>query len=235
MQQANSKFKIKKPDIPIAVYIQEAENLYVWCQDDRDKLNRIGISDDFINEIKPLSKKLNDFQTELYAKRNSSSENQKKIKALVIEGETIRSDLIHAFRYLFRNYRAIIRSLKDLKKSKSQATLIQDLFNLNQLSSDYGDILRKDDRIPATIKRSEIVARELSHYIAAKKAEKSSVEIRENRDLAYTELKNVVDEIREAGKFLFKKNEERYLGYCSLYKKKKNRSYYISRKKLPTE
>ena len=37
--------QIQKPhNIPIPVYIQEAENLYVWALDDKDALTRAGLS-----------------------------------------------------------------------------------------------------------------------------------------------------------------------------------------------
>ena len=44
------------------------------------------------------------------------------------------------------------------------------------------------------------------------------------RDKAYTYLKELVDEVREAGKYLFRKDEVRYRGYTSAYRRKKNRS-----------
>jgi hypothetical protein len=43
------------------------------------------------------------------------------------------------------------------------------------------------------------------------------------RDKAYTYLKAVVDEIREAGKYVFRKNPYRLKGYSSDYWRKQNR------------
>jgi hypothetical protein len=44
------------------------------------------------------------------------------------------------------------------------------------------------------------------------------------RDKAYTHLKMLVDEVREAGKYVFRNNKNRLKGYSSSYWKKRNRS-----------
>ena len=44
------------------------------------------------------------------------------------------------------------------------------------------------------------------------------------RDKAYTHLKELVDEIREAGKYLFWRDPNRYTGYGSQYWQKLNRN-----------
>ena len=36
--EAIANDKIKSPGLPIDIFLQEAENLYHWCQDDKDKL-----------------------------------------------------------------------------------------------------------------------------------------------------------------------------------------------------
>jgi hypothetical protein len=44
-----------------------------------------------------------------------------------------------------------------------------------------------------------------------------------NGDKAYTHMKVLVDEIREAGKYVFRNNKNRLKGYSSDYWKKQNR------------
>ncbi|MBS2099871.1 hypothetical protein KEM10_16395 [Carboxylicivirga linearis] len=44
------------------------------------------------------------------------------------------------------------------------------------------------------------------------------------RDKAYTYMKNLVDEIREAGKYVFRKNPKRLNGYSSAYWRKQNQN-----------
>lgn len=43
---------------------------------------------------------------------------------------------------------------------------------------------------------------------------------KENRDKAYTYMKQVVDEIRATGQYLFWRDEDRKKGYVSVYHKK---------------
>jgi hypothetical protein len=43
------------------------------------------------------------------------------------------------------------------------------------------------------------------------------------RDKAYTQMKSLVDEIREAGKYVFRKDKNRLKGYSSDYWRKQNR------------
>ena len=44
------------------------------------------------------------------------------------------------------------------------------------------------------------------------------------RDKAYTYMKSLVDEIREAGKYVFRKNPKRLDGYSSDYWRKQNQN-----------
>jgi hypothetical protein len=46
---------------------------------------------------------------------------------------------------------------------------------------------------------------------------------RRDTDKAYSNMKELVDEIREAGKYVFRNNKNRLKGYFSSYWKKQNR------------
>ncbi|MCW4007060.1 MAG: hypothetical protein NWF04_10835 [Candidatus Bathyarchaeota archaeon] len=74
-------------------------------------------------------------------------------------------------------------------------------------------------------------ARQLSDELPglAAAAHQSRGETKDLRDRAYAYLKEAVDELYSCGKYLFRDNEARRIGYRSQYITKKNRS----RKRVP--
>jgi hypothetical protein len=68
-------------------------------------------------------------------------------------------------------------------------------------------------------------ADELANLLAEANGDKADPNYSKTiRDKAYTHLKELVDEIREAGKYVFRNNKNRLKGYSSNYWKKRNRS-----------
>jgi len=67
-------------------------------------------------------------------------------------------------------------------------------------------------------------ADELANLLAEANGDKADPnESKIIRDKAYTHMKELVDEIREAGKYVFRNNKNRLKGYASDYWKKQNR------------
>ena len=49
--QAIPADQLKKMSMPIDAYIQEAENLYHWCQDDKADLTKVGLDWTLVDDL----------------------------------------------------------------------------------------------------------------------------------------------------------------------------------------
>lgn len=212
----------KKPDMPIGIYIQEAENLYHWCKDDKEKLNRLGISDEFIQLLEPFTKELRDREAEFHVLKNSKNRIQEELTTLVNEARELRSGILHTLRYCLREDKQELKNLRRFNKSRSYPSLAQDLSDLVvfvQKGIEQNEITKD---VYSKLERASFLASHLGHVFASKKANQKNHTVKDKRNQAYSNLKEVVDEIRSAGKFLFDKDHERFRGYCSEYRKDRN-------------
>lgn len=212
----------KKPDIPIGVYIQEAENLYHWCKDDREKLNRLGISDEFIESLIPLTKELRDAEAEFHVSKNSKNRLQEELTNLGEEARKLRSYILHILRYYLRKEKDVLKILKHFTKSRSYSSLAQDLSDLVVFVKNRVERNEITNELFSKLERASFLSSHVGNVLASKNADTRNQIIKEKRNRAYSDLKLVVDEIRRAGKFLFNNKSERYRGYCSEYRKDRN-------------
>ena len=61
-----------EPQMPVAIMLQEAEDLYAWCQEDKELLTKAGLDWSFIESLQPRTG----------ACRYSQSQWQKEYKSL---------------------------------------------------------------------------------------------------------------------------------------------------------
>ena len=84
--------------------------------------------------------------------------------------------------------------------------------------SDNGSYSKKPDQVIVAIADQNDV--QIGDFNGDKHKDSESITI---RNKAYTYLKEVMDEVRETGKYVFWQNHDRYVGYTSQYWKRKNR------------
>lgn len=213
---------IKKPDMPIGIFIQEAENLYHWCKDDKMELNRLGISDDFIELLIPLTKELSEAEAEFHVIKKSKNKLQEELTNLKNEAKELRSYILHILKFYFREDKQMLKNLRRFTKSESYPSLTQDLSDLAIFIKDKVKKNEITNDLYSKIERVSFLASHLGNVLATKNADQKNLIIKKRRDQAYSDLKVVVDEIRTVGKFLFDHDSERYHGYCSEYRKDRN-------------
>ncbi len=102
--------------------------------------------------------------------------------------------------------------------------MIQDLNDLAVLGKTNPEPLTLINFDVTKLDTAATMADEMAVILAAANGDKQKdSESKTIRDKAYTYLKVVLDEVRETGKYVFWKNQDRYIGYTSQYWKKKNR------------
>lgn len=216
--------EIQTPSMPVDAYLQEAENLKHWSTQDAAKLAVVGITQEMIDDLSVRAGALREAQSLWMKDRYSMEEAQREWKLLSPEAYDLRDELIRDLRFAYRKDPVLLGRVSAIADGYGDDDMIQDL---NDLS-----VLGKANPEPLTVIGIEITkldnagtkSDEMAELLATANGDKAEQnESKLIRDKAYTHLKELVDETREAGKYVFWKDEIRYRGYTSEYWRKTHR------------
>lgn len=214
--------EIIKPAIPIDTYLQEAENLAVWCQKDLGRLAGIGITKSQIEGLKIRSDILREAQA-LWIEDWKAPKTRKQWEDTARAAYAMQDELLQTFRYAFRDHRTLRQKVKSNPKRKTHTALIQDLSDLSELGLDNIDLLTSIGFDTNKLNQAKVLSSKAAGTLAElHSANLKGNQSREFRDKAYTCLKQLVDEIRTGGRYLFRNKPERLKGYRSEYLRRKN-------------
>lgn len=213
--------EVKTPTMPVDIYLQEAEDLYHWAGDDQAKLATVGITIEQITEIPVRAGACREAQS-LWIKE-SRSQDEWNEKAPI--AYALRDELLHNFRYAFRNKSSLISRVNEIDEGTGHDDMVQDLNDLAVLGQKNTSELEAIGFDLTKLDTAATLSDEMADLLAITNGNKTGgTDSKFLRDQAYTYLKSLVDEIREAGKFLFWKDERRLKGYASNYWRKQNAS-----------
>jgi uncharacterized protein YuzB (UPF0349 family) len=114
----------------------------------------------------------------------------------------------------------VLSAVRAITKGNSFADLIQDLSDLSLLGKSNLPQLEHINfdlqKLDTANQFSTLMAKLLAHVNSDIKQSSTTVKI---RNQAYTYLKESIDEIRSAGKYVFRNTPDRYIGYISKHRK----------------
>lgn len=210
--------QIIEPPIPVAIALQEAENLYVWSQDDRDELIRAGIDWNLVTNLPQRCAACRFTQSEWNKEYKGQENAQKKWKIEYPKAVELHNLLLHHFYYAFRNHPELITKTKKIAKGTTVAKIIQNLNDLSILGKANIALLEKINVPIQLLDQATQTSEETAKLFATiNNIRKGGSENKQNRDRAYSYLKQAVDEIRRTGQYIFYRNDERKKGYISSY------------------
>ncbi len=223
-QTANlDEIKSSRPNQPVASFLQEAENLYVWCVDDIPELIKAGIDEELINKLPENIKACREAQTIWQKKLKTPGDAQVQWKLQLPEAGKLETELLRAMRFAFRNNPDLLNRIKYIAKGNSYANLIQQLNDLALLGSKNSQLLTAIGFDLDLLDTATEKSAELAELWARSKNEKAHLsETAVNRNKAFWYLQQQVTEIRNAGQYVFRHRKDRYVGYVSQYWKQKN-------------
>ena len=217
--------EVQIPAIPVDVFLQEAENLYHWSLDDFNALKVVGISMVKINDLPVRAGACREAQSIWNKDYRSQQEAQKEWAKQAPEAYAFRNDLLASFRFAFRKNDSLLSRVSAITEGSGHADLIQDLNDIAVLGRENPDLLTAIGFDLTQLDLAATHADELANLLAEANGDKADPNYSKTiRDKAYTHLKVLVDEIREAGKYVFRNDKNRLNGYSSDYWKKQNRS-----------
>lgn len=211
------------PTMPVDVFVQEAEDLYHWCQDDQAALTRAGL--DWMNVVKlPVrAGACRESQSRWIKERNTRQKAEQDWKDKSPLAFELRDRLLHDFRYAFRNHEGLLSRVEEIAQGDSNSDMVQDLNDLSVLGKANLDLLAAVGFDAALLDEAALTADEMGDLLGATNGErKEDSEAMIIRDQAFTYLKAPMDEIRNCGKYVFWKNPDRLEGYVSAFFKRKN-------------
>ena len=216
---------VKEPSIPVDVFLQEAENLHHWSLDDADPLKVVGITMAMIKDLPVRAGACREAQSIWNKDYRSQQEAQQEWAEQSPLAYDLRNDLLKSLRFAYRKDPALLGRVSAIADGSGHADMIQDLNDIAVLGRENPDPLTAIGFDLATLDVAATRADELADLLAEANGDKSDFnESKVIRDKAYTHLKVLVDEIREAGKYVFRNDNNRLKGYSSQYRRRHRQS-----------
>lgn len=216
--EAISEKEIKVPNMPVEVFIIEAEALYNSALLDKEKLMARGLKMEVINSMQPAVGALSFVQSEWVTERFEKEEAEKEYAEKAPDAFEFRNMLVAELNFAYYGNATLESRIDAIKKGDGNADMIQDLMSLA--------LLGKKNSVPLEATNFDLTlldkAEELSAAMAALLGKANGTRDDDNskkvlRDKAYTYLKQSVDVVRKYGKFVFRYDENHAAKYASEY------------------
>uniref|UniRef100_UPI0032178E63 hypothetical protein n=1 Tax=uncultured Draconibacterium sp. TaxID=1573823 RepID=UPI0032178E63 len=222
--QAIPNEEVKDPGMPVDIALQEAENLHHWSLDDTEALAVVGITENMIEDLPVRAGACREAQSIWNKDYRSQQEAQKQWAEQAPLAYDFRDDLLASMRFAYRKNDALLSRVRAITEGSGNADMIQDLNDIAVLGRENPDALTGISFDLSQLDLAATRADELADLLAEANGDKAdSNESKIIRDKAYLYMKELVDEIREAGKYVFRKDPSRLKGYSSEYWRKQNR------------
>lgn len=211
----------KAPNMPVDRFVQEAADLHEWSKDDQAQLTAVGVSADLFADLPTRTGALRYAQSIWMKERYSQEEARQEWDQQEPVARELKDSLEHSFRFAFRNRPDLINKVRAIEEGNGKEDLVQDLSDLSVLGKANSDLLTAINLDLTQLDTAETMAVEMSALLAQVNGERSeNNNAKIVRDKAYTYLKEAMDEIREAGKYVFWKDSKRLKGYYSRYRQR---------------
>lgn len=209
---------VRTPNLPVHVFIQEAENLYHWCQKDRDALLGAGLDWQLVEALPLRARVLRAAESLWFGERYSREQAEQDWNQLSPAAYELRDRLLRAMRYGYRNDAALLKRVAEIAAGTGHADMIQDLNDIAYLGRNHPAPLEAIKLELAELDRAISVALDMGALLARVNGDRMENSASKNlRDRAYTWLRLAVEDVRACGQYVFYNNAERRPGYGSQY------------------
>lgn len=215
------KEDVKTPTMPIDIYTQEAENVYTWCQQDMAALEARGLDRPLIDDIPVRIGALREAQSIWKALQFADGAAEKEWDKQSPLAYELRDQLLDDFRFAYRKDNDLLKRVKAIAGGTGHADMIQDLNDLAKLGKANPAPLEKINLDMTLLDKAAAASSLMASMLAGVERDRRSYsEAIKIRNLAFTYLKQAVDELYDYGKYVFSENEDRRKGYSSSYFRK---------------
>lgn len=200
--------EVDEPDLPIAVFVQEATTLADLVKQPavRAKLVDTGLSATLIDALGPAVGALSAAQAQWQNARGSSKSGA--LTELEERGYALRDRILGAARFNLRADRKAMATLEIINDGTGVPDLTQDLVDLAELLQIHAAAFAGDATFDPEVSASEAssLANELRQAVAAGKNTTAQAAAVDLRNRAYTHLDDVLSHVRASGRYAYAKD-----------------------------
>lgn len=219
------KVNVQAPAIPVDVYNQEAEDLAVWVEGEEEPMTKAGLDWNQALQLPVRAGALRYAQSLWMKEFNIQEEARREWETKAPAAYELKNDLEADCRFAFRERPDLLAKVQQIEEGTGNADLIQDLSDLAELAIANQPLVVAVGVDPAKLQLAATTAPEMARLLALMNGETTSnSEAKVMRDRAYTYLKMAVNEVRDTGKYVFRKDPEKLKGFTSAYYRKLNRT-----------
>ena len=205
---------VKLPNLPVDDFVASTETLAVDASEDRDTLAAAGLDVTLIDELTSLCGALRYCQANWMSIFRAREEAQNQWIEQSPQAFEFRDELLHDFSFAYRNLGDVKKKVMRIHDGGSNADMVQDLLELAVLGEKYPDPLIDIHFDMGKLARSRALSHSMSELLAASNgAAGEGNESKVLRDKAYTLLAEKARIIRDYGRYVFWKNEDKLKRY----------------------
>lgn len=228
--EAISDCELRYPsNIPIPIYLREAEKLLAVGQRDLSALERVGFDKNLLVDLDTRIDVLREAQSLLNSSRGGKGEARRQWNDAAREGCKLHDNLKRALLFINRNVPFKQSLIRKAGKGRTPAAMIQSLNNLVYLARDEKSSLAGINFDMQRLNSVESFIERLGKLLGAADAEKAGQKtVLRLRNAAYTHLYEGLKELRDFGLYLYGDDDLKKLDYTSDYLRAKR----LKRKRL---
>ncbi|MFA8436231.1 MAG: hypothetical protein ACEPOZ_17080 [Marinifilaceae bacterium] len=214
--------EVKVPQMPVGTFIQEAIDLRLWAEDDREQFLALGLELTFLDALPSRVNALIYAQGEWHNELCSRDPFWKQWQEEYSLAQELYRQLMSSFRFAFRNRPDLRKFLNSLAQGRSKQYFAQKLINLAILGWDQKELLQSVSFDLNLLDQAHATGTRIGKLVAtANSLHKRNSKNKELRNRAYTHLKCAMDQVRDMGKYVFRKNQYRRQGYYSPFQQQR--------------
>ncbi len=195
--------RVARPDYPVSDVLHEALELDATLSMLGERLARGGrLEGDVKKELSRRRLLLGAAETAWLARR-------KRVPPIAVmkaraAATSLKRDVVAALRYFVADDAGLKRALDDMAKGTGDADLIDSLGKLAHHVTAHAAALGRADLPEQPAEKLRAHAKSLSDAVAARAADPEAVHAKDQRDRAFWHLRALMDEIRAAGRYVFR-------------------------------
>jgi hypothetical protein len=227
--KAVSEENIKYCDIPYWIFIEEVEFLHSRAKHDLPMLQAFNFDAAKLDRMLSLLGAMRTTQDHWESKQTLKQvaiENWRKEAPIMYE---LHDELMDFMEFAFRNRENLLKSLSAIKEGGPKANIIQDMLSLSALGKENLELLEAVNFEVEKLETAAKIAHKMGTLVGEINGKMCFVdEVKLTRDGCYTLLRELVDEVQDYGKFVFRKNHDKRQVYISKYNRECIRAYHIA-------
>ncbi len=205
--------------VPVPILIQEAENLFHWCQPDKAALKQAGLDWKLVQDIPKRIKFVQELEAQWFIARKTKSTSKKIYLDALQQCRALCAQLVRDFRYALSDVKDAMEYLAKYNRYRKTEKVGQDLRSLALLGKKQAASLSKINFDLALLDKAKAMGKGLqikdsSTVIDIERAQLKSLYVK-----ACIHLKEAVTEVRRCGRYVFHGNKARLVGYRSEYRR----------------